>query len=95
MIQRAVVVANTVAAFGLAFGFVAALPRGAWAVSAVVRSACASDFLAYCSQHDPDSASARRCMRANGPGLSKACLNALIAAGEASKEEIARRERRK
>ena len=65
------------------------------AVSAGVRSACTSDYLAHCSQHDPDSPGARRCMRANGPSLSKACLDALVAAGEVSREEVARRERRK
>jgi hypothetical protein len=66
---------------------------GAIAVSPAVRSACANDFLAYCSQHDPDSRAARACMRAHGPNLSKVCLNALIAAGEVSKKEVARRER--
>jgi hypothetical protein len=48
-----------------------------------------------CSQHDPDSQGARKCMRANGPSLFKACLDALIAAGEVSREEVARRDRRK
>jgi hypothetical protein len=79
---------------------VVGLGIGVWATDASavapgVRSACASDFLAYCSEHEPDSAAARRCMRANGPKLSRGCLNALIAAGEVSKEEVARRERRK
>jgi hypothetical protein len=67
----------------------------AYAVDPRVRSACTGDFMAHCSQHDPDSAAARSCMRANGPKLSKGCLNALIAAGEVSTEEVARRERRK
>lgn len=53
-----------------------------------VRSACASDYLTYCSEHDPD---VRKCMRANGRKLSTACLNALVAAGEVSKKEIAKR----
>jgi len=66
---------------------------GAIAVSPAVRSACTNDFLAYCSQHDPDSRATRACMRAHGPNLSKVCLNALIAAGEVSKKEVARRER--
>jgi hypothetical protein len=38
---------------------------GAIAVSPAVRSACANYFLAYCSQHDPDSRAARACMRAH------------------------------
>jgi hypothetical protein len=63
----------------------------AGAVSTRVQTACASDFMAYCSQHDPDGPGARKCMRVNGPKLSQACLNALIAAGEVSKAEVARR----
>ena len=66
---------------------------GAIAVSPAVRSACANDFLAYCSQHDPDSRAARSCMRAHVPNLSKVCLNAVIAAGEVSTKEVSRRER--
>jgi len=56
-----------------------------------VRSACASDYLTYCSEHDPDGPGVRKCMRANGRKLSTACLNALVAAGEVSKKEIAKR----
>jgi hypothetical protein len=53
--------------------------------------ACASDYYAYCSQHDPDGPGVRRCMRANGLKLSNSCVSALVAAGEVSKEEVARR----
>jgi hypothetical protein len=67
----------------------------AGAVNPRVRSACANDFMAHCSQHEPDSAGARSCMRAHGSSLSKACLDALVAAGEVSRQEVARRERRK
>ena len=61
------------------------------AVDGRVRSACTGDYLTYCSQHDPDGPGTRRCMRANGPRLSQACLNALVAAGEVSKREVSRR----
>ena len=63
----------------------------AGAVDQRVSSACASDYLAYCSQHDPDGPGTRRCMRANGLKLSQVCVNALVAAGEVSKREVARR----
>ena len=53
--------------------------------------ACASDYYAYCSKHDPDSPGVRSCMRTNGSRLSKSCINALVAAGEVSKSEIERR----
>ena len=84
-----------VAATVLALGALVLLVKEAAAVDPRVRSACASDYLAYCSQHDPDSGAARRCMRSHGPSLSNDCLNALIVAGEVTKEEVARRERRK
>jgi hypothetical protein len=61
------------------------------AASSRVRSACASDYFAYCSQYDPDGPDVRRCMRANGKRLSPACVEALIAAGEVSRKEVARR----
>jgi hypothetical protein len=53
--------------------------------------ACASDYYAYCSRHDPDGPQTRTCMRANGPRLSQRCIDALIAAGRISRREVARR----
>ena len=76
-------------AFGL--GSLILLATDVSAVDARVSSACASDYLSYCSQHDPDGPGTRRCMRANGLKLSQACVNALVAAGEVSKREVARR----
>jgi len=76
---------------GLAFSALVLCTTAASAVSSSVQSACASDFMAFCSQHDPDGPGARKCMRANGLKLSQGCVNALIAAGEVSKAEVARR----
>jgi len=61
------------------------------AVNGQVRYACAGDYLAHCASYDPDSAQTRRCMRAVGYGLSKGCLDALVAAGEVSKAEVSPR----
>lgn len=63
----------------------------AGAVSARVRIACASDYFAYCSDHPVGSPGVRQCMRANGLKLSKRCVNALMADGEVSEDEVARR----
>jgi hypothetical protein len=63
----------------------------AHAVSASVKLACASDYFAYCSQHSIGGPGVRQCMRANGTNLSKRCINALVAAGEVSAAEVARR----
>lgn len=63
----------------------------AGAVSLRVKLACSSDYHALCSQYASDSPEVRQCMRAAGEKLSARCLNALIAAGEVSEEEVARR----
>ena len=65
-----------------------AIQSPAQAVSLAVEIACSADYYAYCSEHDPDGEGVRKCMRANGPKLSKMCLNALVAAGEVSQSEI-------
>jgi hypothetical protein len=75
----------------LSLAVLAMFATQAGAVSASVQSACASDYFAYCSRHDPDGPGVRKCMRANGLKLSKSCVDALIAAGEVSKSEVDRR----
>jgi len=67
------------------------LTSNAFAVSLRVQLACASDYYAHCSAYSPDSPQVRSCMRAVGNGLSKTCVNALVAAGEVSAAEVARR----
>jgi hypothetical protein len=83
--------ARTAAKAVLALGTLILCASGAGAVNWRVQMACASDYYAYCSQHDPDGPGVRQCMRANGLKLSKACVDALISAGEVSKAEVARR----
>ncbi len=78
-------------AAALAISTVVIHSNQASATSLGVQLACASDFYAYCAKHDPDGAGARSCMNANGAKLSKRCVNALVAAGEISKAEVARR----
>lgn len=64
---------------------------GAHAVSARVKVACASDYFAFCRAHPVGSPGVRQCMRAAGAQLSKRCVSALIADGEVSEAEVARR----
>lgn len=61
------------------------------AVSLRVKLACSRDYHALCSQYASDSPEVRQCMRAAGEKLSERCLNALIADGEVSQEEVSRR----
>ena len=77
----------------LGLGILIVFMTEAGAGNARVNSACANDYFAYCSQHDPDGPGVRRCMRAVGRKLSMGCVNALIEAGEVSKKEVARRAR--
>jgi hypothetical protein len=58
------------------------------AASLAVELACASDYYAYCSKHDPDGPGVRNCFRVNGEKLSSRCLKALVKAGELSKSEL-------
>lgn len=75
-------------------GFALAGAHQASAASMAVEMACASDYFAFCSQHDPDSSAGRNCMSTHGNQLSKRCVNALVKAGEVSKAEVDRRARR-
>lgn len=77
-------------AAAIALGSVAIHSSQASAVSLSVQLACATDYYAYCSKHDPDGPGVRGCMRAAGPKLSNRCVNALIGAGEVSKAEVER-----
>lgn len=72
----------------LVLGSIALGSAQASATSLAVQLACATDYYAYCSRHDPDGPGVRACMRAAGPKLSNRCLNALVAAGEVSKAEV-------
>jgi hypothetical protein len=91
--DRTRMVAGTFTRSALSLGILIAFATEAGAGNASVNSACANDYLAYCSQHDPDGPGVRRCMRAVGRKLSMGCVNALIEAGEVSKNEVARRAR--
>lgn len=61
------------------------------AASTSVEMACAADYFAHCSKHDPDSPGVRSCMRAVGARLSQRCIKALAAAGEIPSAKTERR----
>jgi hypothetical protein len=89
-LAAALVVRTALTAAAL-LGGAGALTGDAHAVSLKVKLACAGDYYSYCSDHSPDSPGVRQCMRANGLKLSRSCVDALVSAGEVSKEEVARR----
>ena len=63
----------------------------AFAIGFMTQLNCANDYYAYCSKFTVGSKELRVCMRKAGPKLSKACLDSLIADGEVSKQEVAKR----
>jgi hypothetical protein len=58
-----------------------------------VQRACANDYKAHCGEYGIETAALRLCMDRAGRGLSKTCVNALVADGEVSKAEVERRKR--
>lgn len=76
---------------GLAFAISAMSAGPADAVSLRVKIACSKDYFANCSAFRPDTPEVRKCMRAAGSKLSPRCVNALVTAGEVTKQEVTRR----
>lgn len=90
-LPRIVALLTTATALSIAAGSALTLPAAAQAVNSSVRSACTSDYFAYCSKHAVGSPALRSCMSANGPKLSSRCLSALVAAGEVTPKSVAKR----
>jgi hypothetical protein len=66
-----------------------ALPAtSALAVSDAVKKACDSDYAAYCSNHKVGSSDLKSCMRAHRKMLTDACVKALGASDEVTKDDI-------
>jgi hypothetical protein len=61
------------------------------AVTDRVRKACNQDYLSFCSAHQVGSEGLRQCMRKADKKLSRACVDALVEAGEISAAEVQRR----
>lgn len=75
----------------MVFGLVAITAGTASALSFSTKLACRADYRSFCSAHKVGSNELRQCMNTNGPRLSQKCVNALVAEGEISVEEVARR----
>lgn len=84
-------VTRNLLAFAVFFGTVSLSATGVSAVSIRTKLACASDYRAHCNSYKVGTAKLRQCMDANGSKLSKRCVNALVADGEISQTEVARR----
>lgn len=65
---------------------IAAAP--AFAVSENLKQACTSDYVAYCSKHPLDTPAMKSCMRAHRKMLTQGCAKAILAAGEATDDDV-------
>jgi hypothetical protein len=61
--------------------------------SKAVQKACANDYKTHCGQYGIETDALRLCMDRAGQRLTKTCIDALVAAGEVSKQEVERRKR--
>jgi hypothetical protein len=61
--------------------------------SKAVQKACAQDYKAHCGQYGIETDALRLCMDRKGQRLTKTCIDALVADGEVSKQEVERRKR--
>jgi hypothetical protein len=76
-------------------GLAGALSTAAFAgpVTDEEKQFCAHDYRQYCGQDGLGSNLLRDCMNQHGKSLSGQCIQALIDAGEVTKEEVAEREK--
>ena len=58
-----------------------------------VQRACSNDYKRHCGQYGIETEALRLCMDRAGQRLTKTCVDALVAAGEVSKQEVVRRKR--
>jgi hypothetical protein len=61
--------------------------------SKAVQKACAQDYKTHCGQYGIETDALRLCMDRAGQRLTKTCVDALVAAGEVSKQEVERRKK--
>lgn len=69
------------------------MAAGQHTYSKAVQKACAKDYKQHCGQYGVETEALRLCMDRAGQRLTKTCVDALVAAGEVSKQEVERRKR--
>ncbi len=76
------------AAFGLAFGFTGSAHAEAQNITKAVQDACEWEYDKYCNQYGLGSELLNMCFKQNASNLTKACVDALVAAGDVSEEYV-------
>lgn len=72
----------------LALGFTGHARAEAQNVTKAVQDACEWEYDKYCNQYGLGSALLSMCFKQNAASLTKACVDALIAAGDVSEEYV-------
>src|SRR6476660_5678191 len=68
------------------------VPSTVWAQAGTItkdmQTYCVNDYKKFCGAYGLESAALNLCMRKAGPGLSPACVQALVKAGKVSQAEV-------
>ena len=76
----------------LMLGFACSAPSTAWAqagtISKDMQNNCVNDYKKFCGDYGLQTAALNLCMKKAGPGLSPACVKALVAAGKVSQADV-------
>jgi hypothetical protein len=76
------------------FAVIAGSPASAQHIySQAVQKACASDYKQHCREYGIETEALRLCMDRVGQKLTQTCVDALVADGEISQQEVERRKR--
>ncbi|MFO7478363.1 MAG: hypothetical protein R6X03_08480 [Methyloceanibacter sp.] len=74
--------------------FLAPAASSAWAQAGTItkdmQNNCVNDYKKFCGDYGLQSAALNLCMKKAGPGLSPACVHALVKAGKVSQAEVDR-----
>jgi hypothetical protein len=79
-------------AFAVILGLCCAAPSAAWAQAGTItkdmQTYCVNDYKKFCGDYGLQSNALNLCMKKAGPGLSPACVQALVKAGKVSQAEV-------
>ena len=75
-------------AFALALGFAGAARAESVIITKAVQDACAEEYHQFCNQYGIGSALLDMCFKQNASKMTKACVEALVAAGDVSQEYV-------
>jgi hypothetical protein len=79
-------------ALALILSVTCSAPSAAWAQAGTItkdmQTYCVNDYKKFCGDYGLQSNALNLCMRKAGPGLSPACVQALVKAGKVSQAEV-------